>query len=319
MPRHHLIIRWFAVLVLTVLAVFYIDWSLVFASFNYSHLVAIVAVQPLQFLIIGFLAVRFSLLTQEHTKSFSHFYRGYLLSIGMNVFIPGKLSEVLKVSYLREYAEIPASRTISAVFLERITDVLILGIVVILGLGTIWIDINRNVVFLMLIALILFLVLLPKIELTLVHWLDHSSANRFITLFKDSLSEAAARIRGKSFFVAMGLGVASWLLSFLMTLTVLKIIHGANMSITDALLVFSAMALGRAIPGLPGGLGTFEAAVVLSMTHIGFGVSESVASALALHASQLVVVTIASLAIVGTSGTGLKTLLQAIVKKDTNE
>ena len=77
-----------------------------------------------------------------------------------------------------------------------------------------------------------------------------------------------------------------------------------------------AMAVGRAIPGLPAAIGTFEAAIVLVMHQLGFGLSEAFATAFTIHASQLVIITLVSLLVLGKNGTGLRSMIHRL--KDLN-
>lgn len=306
------VFRWLLVLILFILAAYYIDWPSVLTVFKFRHVLSIIVVQPIQFLVILILAWRFAFLAQGNTKNTHMFFKTYILSIGLNSFLPGKLSEFVKISYLQSNANIPASSSMAALFLERITDALFLGGIVLLGMGSIWINVNETLLTIVLLTMVMFIFLLPRIEVVLLSWMRNLPGKKFHQLFQDTISEAASKVQKREFPLTIALGALAWIGSFTLVYVVLKILHGFEINFENSLVIFSAMALGRAIPGLPGGIGTFEAAIVFAMSHFGFDFSEAFATALTLRASQLILVTATSLIILGSDGTGIRSLLASV-------
>ena len=143
-------------------------------------------------------------------------------------------------------------------------------------------------------------------------FIDTLPLNRFKDILKKIILRFNQTIRSKGFTLALILSVFLWVGSYLMLLLILKLIYGSGINMNDALIIFSAMSLGRSIPGLPGGIGIYEAAIVIAMEYLGFGFSESLATAITVHASQIVFVTLLSLALFGKKGIGLSFFIKKI-------
>lgn len=299
--------------------VFFVDWPATLGAFTLMHVVIIIMVQPLQLLIIFLSSVRFAVLAQGSLSQIYKFYQAYLLSVGLNTFVPGRLSEFIKISYLKEKAGIAGSASLAAMFLEKIADVFMLGLVILLGLGSVWMGINEKLIMLVTAVAMAIIVLLPSIEKVTPVILEKLPGKKFHSIFRSAISEAVARVQGRDFLIAVGVSVIIWFGTFLQVWIVLKVLHGASLDIGEAVLIYSAMILGRAIPGLPGGIGTFEAAVVYAMTQIGFDFSVSLTTALTLHGSQLLIVTAISLVVLVRDGTGVKSIITSARKLNASD
>jgi len=310
------VFRWLLVVILVLLAWHYVDWPQVASTLNRSHLLAILLVQPIQFAIVFLLATRFVLLTGGDKQGIYFYFEAYLLSIGLNSFVPGKLSELIKVSYLREKADLPAAASLAGIFLEKITDIFFLGLIALIGISAIWTDANINFVLLGMGFSILMLALLPRFEILLISILKKLPGKKYHKVFQDTVKAAAIKVRSGAYLYCVGLSLLIWAASYIMIFVVLKFLHGPDIDLVSALLIFVAMAVGRAIPGLPAAIGTFEAAIVLVMHQLGFGLSEAFATALTIHASQLVIITLVSLLVLGKNGTGLRSMIHRL--KDLN-
>lgn len=307
------IYRWVLAIIFAGLAIRYIDWNSVISYVQTKHLLAIILVQPIQLLILLFLAKRFAVLSEgmQHGKRF--YFRAYILSVGLNSFIPGRLSEIIKISYMREKCKLPSAYTISGLLLERAIDIIFLCALILSGVGIIWVNINLIHISAILILVIFFLSLLPKIAFFVSHRISYNEQNKKYKYFFDVVSQLSNRIKNKEFMFAIILSVVVWLLSFLLVYLVLKVLHGAEINLYGSIIIFSSLTLSRIIPGLPAGVGIFEAAVIFSMNYLGFDTSESLVTALTLHTSQLIFVTLAALLIMGKDGTGI---LSFINQKD---
>jgi hypothetical protein len=65
--------------------------------------------------------------------------------------------------------------------------------------------------------------------------------------------------------------------------------------VTASGLVLAATGVGMAVPAVPGGIGTFEYAVIFALGHTGVEQSRAAAYAVVLHVSQLVPITLIGL------------------------
>ena len=137
----------------------------------------------------------------------------------------------------------------------------------------------------------------------------YSPNNKYYRIIYDVATQLSNRIKNKEFIFAIILSVLIWLFSFLLVYVVLLVLHGEAIELHGAIFIFLSLTLGRMIPGLPAGVGIFEAAVIFSMSYLGFEASESLVTAVTLHVSQLIFATCAALIIMGNEGTGIMSFI----------
>jgi len=111
-------------------------------------------------------------------------------------------------------------------------------------------------------------------------------------LFHAFVEHATNRLGPRILIRVMGLSVGIWFLSFLAVYAFFLIAGSIPIDFAGALFVFVAAAVGAAVPALPGGFGTYEAAVVLALRPLGYGFDEALAIALALHGSQIALISL---------------------------
>lgn len=298
------------VLALFLLSVFYVDWRTVAAQFDSAHLKAFVFAQPFQLLTLFLVSVRLLLLCGGSRHDLRNILVGYILSVGMNTFIPGRLSEIIKISYPMKFGHLKAAQLTAAVILEKYFDAISLFLFIALGFGAAWISINPTLIYTATTVSIVAAVFLPKaVQSLALRFGLQNSKNRLFRLGSDVLDSIASVVTSLTFCYAAIITASSWLVSFASIALILNIVLPSTMTLETFLLVFSAMALGRAIPGLPGSIGTFEASIVFALMSKGYAFPESMAAALLIHASQIGISTFLALMIFTIEGAGLKPML----------
>lgn len=303
--------RWILAGFFIFIAIFYIDWGDLKKSFSSQHIEAILISQPIQILLIFIVSCRLSILIQNNCNKIIIFFQAYILSVGLNTFIPGRISEIVKVLFLKEWNNISVNKSSVGVLLERLIDLLILISLVFLGFGSLWLDTNKYfLITIFFVLIVLFLIFVSLYADLICRFIDTFPFNKFKDNLKKIILNFKDIIRSKGFTIAFFLSMLSWLGSFLMVYLIVRLIYGPAVSLNDTLIIFSALSLGRAIPGLPGGFGTYEASIVLSMEYLGFGFSESLATALTIHISQIFFVTLISLSLFIKKGLGLSFLIK---------
>ena len=301
-----------ALTILLVLAFIYsIDVSVLLETFDVKHVHAFAASQMFQLPALFLVALRFGILCGARPKAYGAVLRGYCLALGLNSFVPGRMSELLKISFISRYSDIDAPTITAAVFSEKVVDLAILSALLLLGFGLIPVSSEYKYAFLMTSALAVALVTALVLSGARIgSGGDEKCANAVVGFGKDVLVRLPKMFDTFTLFLLVIVSLVAWALSILVIYTILTFVLLEPVSLKQAFVVFSAMAIGRAIPGLPGSLGTYEAAIVLAMTTLGYSAEESLAAALTMRASQVVVVTIAGLLILCRDGTGLARLFQ---------
>jgi uncharacterized membrane protein YbhN (UPF0104 family) len=290
-----------AVLLLLAAAAWHFDAPAALDAFGTEHLVALLAAQPLQLLTLWVVTVRFWALVPGPRPPVGRTFAAYVLSVGLNNLLPGRLAELTKVTYLSRGGT-PYSGLTSAVLLERYADAVLLAALLCIGFGGIWVETDPVWLVALGAGSLAVLLSLPRLRpgvKRLAAVIPLPAVRRFLGAAYDSLGRSA---RTPQFAASLALGLVGWATGFLVIWTVLGVADGVSARV--ALATYAALAVGRAIPGLPGGLGTYEAAAVLALTHFGYAFEEALPLALTMHASQAVLPTLGGVVLLAFGHTG---------------
>jgi uncharacterized membrane protein YbhN (UPF0104 family) len=238
-------------------------------------------------------------------------FRGYALSLGFNSFLPARMSEIIKISYTNQHTSIELPTVTSAILTEKIFDVINLTIFLLLGFSSVPIPTQTKYLFLavgfMVTCCFTVLVLIEnkfKFFKRMVR-----DKNQWLVFLAKVFKAATLSLNFLSFSKLFFISFLSWLASFGVIWSIMTILLPDTSSLLEAFIVFSAMAIGRAIPGLPGSLGTYEAAIVFALMPMGYNTEEALAVAITMRLSQITIYTCASFFIVYQDGTGLYSLI----------
>lgn len=287
------------------------------ASLNGEVFLAGLVVQPIILCCFIFLAVRHVLLIGTPRIGLGVAFRAIVLSQGLNLVLPARVSELLKATYLRDHAKVPLSSGVSAVVLERSVDLLIVAALGVLGVIQ-YFD-RGNFVTIPLVGVVLAVAILalvrsPGLVLRLVHAVP---SERLVGFLERTYRHFSAVAGTKAFWYGLLLGCAAWGLSYINILVFLELGGGIPVGFSGALLVFVLTTLGGAIPALPGGLGTYEAAAVVALSSLGYSFDEALVLAFAMHAAQLILPFLMAILIMLTERIGISSLLVDLRKSAT--
>ncbi|MCC7483944.1 MAG: flippase-like domain-containing protein [Burkholderiales bacterium] len=294
---------------LVTLAVWQLDFRSFAAALTPRLLLAALLVQPL--ILFGLLAsaARFRELTGPPEISLAASAKAQVLSLGMNTLLPGRMAEILKVTYLRDHAGVAFSAGCAAVVLERLIDVAFLGALAALSLLLLLAEVNPVIMGLAIVAAAGMLAL-PVLEPLFVRALALLPSRIARELGTAVVQHAARRFREGAVLKAVLYGAAIWTLAGFNVYLFLTVASGGALEPAQALAVFVASLIGIAIPALPGGFGTFEAAVVFVLGRFGFPLEQALAMALVLHAAQIAPVLAGALVIAMRERMGIQSLVR---------
>lgn len=289
------------------------------AELDWDVFLAGLVVQPIIVCCFVVLATRNVLLIGGPRIGLGVAFRAIVLSQGLNLVLPARLSELLKATYLRDHASVPLSSGVSAVVLERSVDVLIVAALGVLGVF-LFFDRGNFASFaalgLVLAVAIVVLVRSPRLVLRVVHAVP---SERLAGFFERTYQHFSATAGTKAFWYALLLGAMAWGLSYINILVFLELAGSIPIGFSGALLVFVLTTLGGAIPALPGGLGTYEAAAVIALRSLGYSFDEALVLSLAMHAAQLILPFVMAVLIMLTERTGLSSLVADLRKSAATE
>jgi glycosyltransferase 2 family protein len=209
------------------------------------------------------------------TDSVLVFLAGFALTV-----TPGKLGEAVKALLLRESHGIPAVRTAPIVIAERITDLIALLLLALVGVFTFRVDRRFLAAGAVAVGLALIFIGSESIAERVLSSLERvRRLARVVPKVREFHAVAALLLRPAPLVVTTVLSVGSWLLECLAFWIVVRGFPGARLGLQAATFIYAAMTVAGALSFLPGGLGLTEAGMLALLTTFGTGIPRGTAAA----------------------------------------
>ena len=277
-------------------------------------LLATLLVQPLNILSGYFVAARLGYLAGPKVSTWSAAKAQCLAALILHL-LPSRLSEVVKPLYLADRCNIAISRVFAAVVCERLSDLLIMAVAVTASVAYLasdslhssspyWIGSAAAVV-----AFSIVLILRPQLFEQLIALLPWT---RLSHLMNRLLTEAASILKPRNIPAILALGSLGWICSYLMTFAFLVLASSKPIGPNDALIVFLAGTAGFVVGVAPGGIGTFEGAIVVALGLYGYSVGEALALAVGMRIATMALPGAIAVVVLARERTGLRSFLRRI-------
>ena len=215
--------------------------------------------------------------------------------------VPSRLSELAKPVGLNLIRQVPLSRGLAILVIERILDAVFLAGLVLAAVAVLSGPYRQSMQSSGLVLAGLAAVGVLSVGAVLIRpALLTSLADRLPTRWArnqvDHVTEAVTRLTDPwATMVAFGLSAVYWLAAYLIFLVFFHVLDIAELSPAEVLVVFVASTLGLIISVTPGGLGTFEGAIAVALMSFGIPLGTAVAMALLLRLCLVIpVIAIAS-------------------------
>jgi uncharacterized protein (TIRG00374 family) len=177
---------------------------------------------------------------------------------------PGKLGELVKSFLLRELHGIPARRTAPIVIAERVTDLIALIILAVIGVAAYGVMVELVVASAALVALGLVLLAWPRPTRALI---ERVTRPRRLQRFREPLHELhgglAALCRPRTLALATALAVPAWAAECVGFAAIVNAFPGAHVELGLAMVIYASTTIAGALSFLPGGLGVTEGAMTI--------------------------------------------------------
>lgn len=207
-----------------------------------------------------------------------------LLSISISNLTPGKFAEPIKAVLLKARKNIPVSKTLPSVILERILDIFILIVLSIIG-----IIIAKNYIYsnLIIISIILFIFILLLMILFIlkksfgVKLFKIFNRIKIFSFFSDKFIKtfySSTKIKRRKIIISSVLTFFAWLIDgFIFYLIALSLDSRLTINFTPLLFcsIVSISILASLLTFLPGGIGSTEAILTYLLISIGFSKSSA--------------------------------------------
>jgi glycosyltransferase 2 family protein len=201
------------------------------------------------------------------------FVSGLSLSI-----TPAKLGELVKSYLLRELHDIPAPRTAPIVIAERVTDLIALVVLAVIGVAAYGVEVTLVLVAAGLVTVGLVLLAWPRPSRFLI---DLVTRPRFTRRFRPALHETydglASLCRPKLLAIATGLAIPSWACECVGFALIVNAFPGAHVDLGLAMVIYAATTIAGALSFLPGGLGVTEGAMIILLVNGATGLDRATA------------------------------------------
>ena len=208
-------------------------------------------------------------------ESFLVFLGGFALTV-----TPGKLGEAVKAFLLRESRQVPAAVTAPIVIAERLTDLIGLLLLALVGVFTFDVDRRFLAVGAVLIGAGLLAISVESVAKLAIRVASQvPGVRRFAHRFDTIHQSTKAMLRPGPLVWAVVLSVVSWAFECVAFWLVVAGFPGANVPMQAAVFIYAAMTVVGALSFLPGGLGATEAGMLGFLTKLGTGTTPGVSLA----------------------------------------
>ena len=261
-----------------------------FSSLNDINYIYIMFASLLLWISIWFRGLRWKLLfSKTDSVTTSSLYRAEMIgNFGNNVF-PLRLGELLRCYIVSQEHSLSNSFVIGTILLERMFDLIYLGLLSILLILIYPMDsmIRENILIIgtiLILGVILLFIVLRYIKI--------STSNNKIKIAISNFIEGVLSLRRESFFGVIITSTIIWFIYFINTYLLQKAFQfNLNLDQILAVLVISYIAIS--IPSAPGMFGTFHLAVKKTVVEM-FGITSSIANSFAIlmHAYGYILLTV---------------------------
>jgi glycosyltransferase 2 family protein len=246
------------------------------AEFNYWLVVPALGLAALNYLVrfvkwhyyLGRLQVRVPV-----GESLLVFLAGFVLTV-----TPGKLGEVVKSYLLREVRGVPMARTAPIVVAERVTDLVALILLMLIGVFTYRAGVIGMLIGVGLVALFLLFVAWRRLALGVLRVMGRLPVIRRVGhKLEEAYESMAVLVAPTPLLVATVLSTVAWFCECAGFFLIIGGFPGAFASLHTSTFIYSSMTIAGALSFLPGGLGVTEAGMTGLLSRLGRGIDGAVA------------------------------------------
>ncbi|MFT3695298.1 MAG: lysylphosphatidylglycerol synthase transmembrane domain-containing protein [Kofleriaceae bacterium] len=195
------------------------------------------------------------------TSSALVFGAGLSLSI-----TPAKLGELVKSYLLREMHDIPAPRTAPIVVAERVTDLIALLVLAVIGVAQYGVDPTLVAIAGALIAFGLLLIAWPRPTRALIHMVTRPTKLRGLrTPLLETLDNLVLLCKPVPLVVATLIAIPAWACECVGFALICNAFPGMHVDLGLAVVIYAGTTIAGALSFLPGGLGVTEGAMTVAL------------------------------------------------------
>jgi uncharacterized membrane protein YbhN (UPF0104 family) len=284
-----------------------VDFGGLWTHFDRNLLWAAAAFQVPMIVANLFYARRHAILVRVPPIPLLPAFEAILLSAALNVVLPGRLSEVIKATYLRSRFGIPLPHGLSAILIERLFDLVAVGAIAATGIAGTLISHQSYLIGIPVAGLVVLFLLRPVSGIAVVKLAPYK--NSLIDFLRRQCQHIVEVLIPRIIVQTVILTIISWLAHLLALVWFFQLQPFGALTLDGVALVFGALVFAGAIPALPAGIGMFEAAVVFVLKQRGFDFNQALALGIVLHAAELFVSVVLGPIVILRRSTGISSLV----------
>ena len=235
-------------------------------------------------------AVRWQFLIHEDIKV-NNLYKAQLIGYMCNNLLPLRFGEFFKSYYLEKKLNISKYKIFGTVILERFLDLIGMILLVLILIKSSIFNVLSS--YYLNFILIIFIVSLFAIILSIYikNPLKIKSSNKFIMIIPDIVNGFSALAYNNLLYVFI-MTILIWI-NYIVVVYLVQYAFSFNLDIYQSILLLLLPTLALSIPSLPGNIGTFEGAVVYTLSL--YGIQDTIGFGFILHSISFIPYTLLGL------------------------
>jgi len=257
------------------------DWPQVLAILKQTKIIFVIGSLLVALFGLILRSYRWKLLGKDYRNiPWRYFFRATNIGLMLNTFLPFRSGDFFQSYFLSRNSTLPQSYTLATVFLERLMDLLVPLLTIIIGSFFVVMpeQLNTHRMILLLVFVLLFLGLFLRFRRQIVGFFSnflHSHHGEKLQRLLDNILRAVVFLKDRQVLTrALPLTVFLWFVYALSNLLVLRSLD-IRIGFWGAFLIQSITVMSVTIPSSPGYVGTWEFFGVLALTI--FGVEKNLA------------------------------------------
>lgn len=203
----------------------------------------------------------------------------WVFGAGLSLSItPGKLGELVKSYLLRELHDVPATRTAPVVVAERVSDLVALVVLTVIGVAVYGVQPTIALVAGSVIVIGLIFLAWPAPTRFLIDFVTRPRvAQRFRKPLHEIYDGLASLCRPARLFITTAIAIPAWGCECVGFALIVNGFPGAHVDLGLAMVIYAGTTIAGALSFLPGGLGVTEGAMILLLVQSAQGVDKATA------------------------------------------
>jgi len=212
--------------------------------------------------------------------SFISSFEATIVSSFLNMVLPAKLGEVAKVAYLKKFYKLPINKITAALFVERFFDIIVLTIIMLIFFYFYFEnEVLKNSIVVLIVSILLTTIFL---KISLLEKILKKIPIKFFRVYTQKIYRNINKILKNPFDIVLW-SIFLWISYFLSNL--LFFMNGVefNLNINQIIEIFLFSSVVLSVSITPGGIATYEAAMVFILNKYGIDKENAFVAAFTYH------------------------------------